>query len=223
MKIQFNYLLPATAMVSSASASNTRKRVFKIHTQREIRAERAPGRNLRGGASNVEHYDPWLDFPRELKEASMSMGFLTPAEMSISMGLTPAEMSMSMGLVPAEMSMSMGLAPAEMSMSMGLTPAEMSMSMGLAPAEMSMSMGLTPAEISMSMGLTPAEMSMSMGLVPVEFAEKPVTEAESVESKNQNIGEEEEKDEIFDSSATTWNEVIDKFIELINSKISGGN
>ena len=193
MKIQFNYLLPAAAMVSSASASNTRKRVFKIHTQREIRAERAPGRNLRGGASNVEHYDPWLDIPRNLKEASMSMGFLASTEMSISMGLTPAEMSMSAGLTPAELSMSMGfLAPAEMSMSMGLVPAEISMSMELVPAEMSMSMGLVPAEMPMSMELTPDESTQS----------NPINEEEKV---------------------STWEDVIEQFLMFLIKQVSGSS
>jgi hypothetical protein len=127
MKIHFIPLL-LVATVGTASAANKRRRVFKIYSQEQIRTEQATGRNLRGGPSEDENFDPFIGI-RQLEEASMSMG-LTPAEMSMSMGLTPAEMSMSMGfLAPAEMSMSMGLAPAEMSMSMGLAPAEASMSM----------------------------------------------------------------------------------------------
>jgi hypothetical protein len=122
MKIEFIPILLA-AMVGTANAANKRRRVVKIYSQEEIRAERESGRNLRGG-----NFDPFIGI-RQLEEGSMSMS-LTPAELSLSMGLTPAEMSMSMGfLSPAEMSMSMGLVPAEMSMSMGLVPAEMSMSM----------------------------------------------------------------------------------------------
>ena len=111
MKIEFIPILLA-AMVGTANAANKRRRVVKIYSQEEIRAERESGRNLRGG-----NFDPFIGI-RQLEEGSMSMS-LTPAELSLSMGLTPAEMSMSMGfLSPAEMSMSMGLVPAEMSMSM---------------------------------------------------------------------------------------------------------
>ena len=128
MKSQCSILVLA-CMVGTSTAANKRRRVFKIYSQEDIRAERASGRNLRGGLIDVENYDPFIGIPRELEEASMSMGFLTVAEMSMSLGLTVAEMSMSMGLTPAEMSMSMDLTPAEMSMSIGLTLAEASMSM----------------------------------------------------------------------------------------------
>ena len=86
-------------MVGTSTAANKRRRVFKIYSQEDIRAERASGRNLRVGL-NVENYDPFIGIPRELEEASMSMGFLTVAEMSMSLGLTVAEMSMSMGTLP---------------------------------------------------------------------------------------------------------------------------
>ena len=204
---QSTLLLLATAMVSTASAANKRRRVFKIYTQKEIHPD------------YVENYDPFIGIPRVLEEASMSMGFLAPAEMSMSMGLASAEMSMSMGfLAPAEMSMSMGLAPAEMSMSMGLTSAEMSMSMGLTSAEMSMSMGLTPAEMSMSMPLSTAtEVKVTDG--EGEF------EVTNVEGESTTESEEVvvvENQAAVPSSAMLMSEASVALVTTIVSLITGG-